>query len=183
MRTVTFAMNISIDGYCDHTLFHPPADLHDYFTELMNDVDLLFFGQVMYQLMFPYWAEVARDQSGSADENRFAARLSAIDRVVISRTLTAGDEKTRIVPGNPAAELLQLKQQAGKKISVDSVSMLPELAAAGLIDEFHLMVHPVLIGRGRQLFEEGSLQQALDLQLVSTRIFPSGCVAHHYRKA
>ncbi|WP_295117384.1 dihydrofolate reductase family protein [uncultured Chitinophaga sp.] len=182
MRTVTFGMNISIDGYCDHTLFSPREDLHDYFTEMMDGVDLFFFGRVMYQLMFPYWSDVAKDQSGTASENRFAQRISAIDRVVVSRSLDRGDEKTRIVRGNPAAELLKLKQQPGEKISVDSVSMLPELIAAGLIDEFNLVVHPVILGKGRQLLDANSLQDKLDLKLADTINFKSGCVALHYVK-
>lgn len=182
MRTVTFGMNISLDGCCDHTAFNPSEDLHDYFAKMMEDVDLLFFGRVMYQLMFPYWADVARDQSGSATINRFAEKLTSIDRVVVSRTLDSLDDNTRIVHSNPAGELLKLKQQAGKKVSVDSVSMLPELIAAGLIDEFHLVVHPVIVGKGRRLFDTGSIQENLNLKLVDTIIFKSGCIALHYLK-
>ncbi|PWV54352.1 dihydrofolate reductase family protein [Chitinophaga sp. S165] len=182
MRSVTFAMNISLDGCCDHTAFAPDEGLHDYFTRLMNDVDLIFFGRVMYQLMFPYWADVAKNRSGTEDEIRFGQRLTAIDKVVVSRSLDSAAENTRIVRGNPAEELLKLKQQPGKKISVDSVSMLPELIAAGLIDEFHLVVHPVIVGKGRQLLDAGSLQEKLDLKLVDTLVFKSGCVALHYLK-
>lgn len=182
MRTVKFAMNISLDGYCDHTTFNPSEDLHDYFAGMMDDVDLLFFGRVMYQLMFPYWSDVAKNQSGTADENRFAERLTSIDKVVISRTLDTAQENTRIVRSNPAEELQKLKQQPGKKISVDSVSLLPELITAGLIDEFHLVVHPVIVGRGRRLLDAGSLHENLNLKLVDTIIFKSGCVAHHYLK-
>lgn len=184
MRTVSFTLNISLDGYCDHTMASPGEELMDYFTETMDDVDLLFFGRVMYQMMFPYWSDFARDQSGTAGENRFAERFSAIDRVVVSRTLEldSDDVKTRIVRSNPAAELLKLKQQPGKKISVDSVSMLPELIAAGLIDEFNLVVHPVIAGKGRLLLPPGSLQENLDLKLANTIHFKSGCVALHYLK-
>ena len=174
MRTVTFGMNISLDGYCDHTIFNPGEELMDYFTGMMDDVDLLFFGRIMYQLMFPYWSDVAKDQSGTAAENRFAQRLSAIDNVVVSRSLESGNANTRIVRSNPAAELLKLKQQAGKKISVDSVSLLPELIAAGLIDEFNLVVHPVIVGKGRPLLDAGSLQEKLDLKLANTIHFKSG---------
>ncbi|WP_212002571.1 dihydrofolate reductase family protein [Chitinophaga sp. HK235] len=182
MRPVTFGMNISIDGYCDHTAFNPSEELYDYFTGMMDDVDLLFFGRIMYQLMFPYWADIAKDQSGTADENRFAEKLTSIDKVVISRSLDSVQENTRIVRSNPAEELLKLKQQPGKKISVDSVSMLPELITAGLIDEFNLVVHPVIVGKGRLLLDVGSLHENLNLKLVNTIIFKSGCVAHHYLK-
>ncbi|GAB3989789.1 dihydrofolate reductase family protein [Spirosoma daeguense] len=175
-------MNISLDGYCDHTTFNPSEDVHDYFTTLMNDVDLIVYGRIMYQLMFPYWSDVAKNQSGSADEIRFAERLTAIDKVVISRTIDDVEEHTRIIRNNPVEELLKLKQQPGKKISVDSVSLLPELIKAGIIDEFNLVVHPVLVGTGRQLLAGGSLQENLELKLVDTKVFKSGCVALHYVK-
>lgn len=182
MRPVTFGMNISLDGYCDHTVFNPSEEVHGYFTSLMDEVDLIVFGRIMYQLMFPFWADVAKNQSGTADENRFAERLTAIDRIVISRTVDKVDDKTRIVRSNPVEELLKLKQQPGKKISVDSVSLLPELLAAGLIDEFNLVVHPILVGKGRPLLAGGSLPETFSLKLVDTNVFNSGCVALHYVK-
>ncbi|RFZ84821.1 deaminase [Mucilaginibacter terrenus] len=182
MRKVSFAINISLDGVCDHTLFNPNPEIHEYFTEVMNEVDLIFFGRIMYQLMFPYWANVARDKSGTYDENKFAEKITSISRVVVSRSLTTSDENTRIVRANPAEELLQLKQLPGKTISVDSISMLPELIAAGLIDEFKLMIHPVILGNGRRLLDTGNLQEKLDLKLIETINFKSGCVALHYLK-
>jgi dihydrofolate reductase len=182
MRTVTFGMNISLDGYCDHTIFNPTEELYDYFTGMMDDVDLIFYGRVMYELMFPYWADVARNQSGTVGENRFAERLTAINKVVISRSLDSSEGNMRIIRNSPAEELLKLKQQTGKKISIDSVSLLPELIAAGLIDEFYLVVHPVIVGKGRLLLDAGSLKEKLELKLVDTVIFESGCVAHHYLK-
>jgi len=182
MRTVTFGINISLDGYCDHTIFNPSEEVMDYFTGMMDGVDLYFFGRVMYQLMFPYWEEVAQQQSGSVVENRFAERFSAIERLVVSRTLESADVKTRIVRSNPAGELLKLKQQPGQKISVDSVSMLPALIAADLIDEFNLVVHPIIVGKGRPLLEAGSLEDKIGLELAETKVFKSGSVALHYRK-
>ncbi|KAA9340376.1 dihydrofolate reductase family protein [Larkinella humicola] len=182
MRTVTFGMNISLDGYCDHTIFKPDEEVHDYFTSMLAEVDLLFFGRIMYQLMFPFWADVAKNQSGTDDEIRFAERLTAIDKVVISRSLDNVEGNARIVRSNPAEELLKLKQQPGKKISVDSVSLLPELIAAGLIDEYHLVVHPAMVGKGRPLIKGGSLPEKIDLRLVDTIVFKSGCVALHYWK-
>lgn len=182
MRTVTFSMNISLDGYCDHTMFNPSEEVLEYFTATLSEVDLLFFGRVMYQLMFPYWADVAQNQSGTAAENRFAERLTAIDRVVMSRSLESVDDKTRLVRSHPAEELLKLKQQPGNKISVDSVSLLPELIQAGLIDEFKLVVHPVMAGQGRSLLTRGSLQKRLDLKLVDRIAFKSGSIALHYLK-
>ncbi|BAV06660.1 dihydrofolate reductase [Filimonas lacunae] len=175
-------MNISLDGCCDHTVFNPSESLMDYFTDMMNDVDLTFYGRIMYQLMFPYWSDVAKNKSGSPDEIRFAEKLTSLKKVVVSRTLENAEENTQIIRSNPVAALKELKQQPGKKISVDSVSMLPELLTAGLIDEFNLVIHPVMAGRGRRLLDSGSLLETLSLQLTDTIVFKSGCVAHHYRK-
>ncbi|KQC00085.1 dihydrofolate reductase family protein [Pedobacter sp. Hv1] len=182
MRNVSFTINISLNGYCDHTLGEPSEELMEYFTELMDDVDLLFYGRIMYQLMFPYWADVARDRSGSAAEISFADRLVSTNKVVVSRTLEKVDDNTTIIRSEPATELRKLKQQPGKTISMDTVSMLPQLMAAGLIDEFHIIVHPVIAGSGRHLLNDGSLQEHFKLDLVGTRTFKNGCVAHHYRK-
>jgi hypothetical protein len=84
MRKVSFAINISVDGYCDHTIGEPSEELMEYFADMMDDVDLLFYGRVMYQLMFPYWADVASARSGSPAEIRFAERLVSIDKIVVS---------------------------------------------------------------------------------------------------
>jgi dihydrofolate reductase len=175
-------MNISLDGYCDHTLGEPSEELMDYFTAMMDSVDLLFYGRVMYQLMFPYWADVAKDRSGSAADVRFAERLVSIDKVVVSQSLANVDGNTRIIRNNPVAELRKLKEQPGKTISVDTVSMLPELTAVGLIDEFHLVIHPVIAGNGRHLLDAGSLPDIIKLTLVETRTFKNGCIALYYRK-
>jgi dihydrofolate reductase len=182
MRKVKFGINISLDGYCDHTIAIADKELHDYFTKMMDDVDLVFFGRVIYQLMFPYWSDVAKNQSGTEDENRFAEKFTSINKIVVSRTLNSVEENTLIIRDNPANELLKLKQQTGKKIAVDSISMLPELIEAGLIDEFYIVVHPVMVGKGRRLLDEGSLQEKLNLKLIDTIVFKSGCVAHHYLK-
>lgn len=182
MRTVTFGINISIDGYCDHDMATPSEELIDYFTATMDDVDLLFYGRIMYQMMFPYWSDVAKNRSGTPAENRFGQRITELDKVVVSRSLTNVEDKTQIIRSDPAAALLQLKQQPGGKISVDSISLLPDLINAGLIDEFYLVIHPVIVGKGRRLLDAGSLHEKLDLKLVDTVAFKSGCMAHHYLK-
>lgn len=186
MRTVSFGINISLDGYCDHTSFSPAdfpehnEEFFDYFTGMMEDTDLLFYGRIMYQLMFPYWAGVAENPAEAPWEVRFAKKLTSIDKVVVSRTLNGVEGNARIIRENPVEELRRLKQQPGKKISVDTISMLPELLSAGLIDEVNLVVHPVLVGKGRHLLPEGSLADNYRLKLVSSRIFKSGVVALHY---
>src|SRR3954465_2076521 len=118
MRNVVYATNISIDGYCDHTYFMPDEELMAYFTGLIQDADLLVYGRITYQLMVPYWPDVANAQSGTKAENEFAQALTGIDKVVFSRTLEHAEGNTQIVGGNLEDEILKLKNQPGKKISV-----------------------------------------------------------------
>lgn len=181
MRKTRFALNISLDGYCDHTLGESSEELMEYFADLMDDVDMLFCGRVIYELMFPYWTNVAKDRSGTAAQVRFAERLVATDKIVMSRSMENEDGNTTIVRNDPASTLRNLKQQPGQMVLVDTVSMLPELVTAGLIDEFHLVVHPIIAGSGRHLFDAGSLSQVFKLTLVNTRTFENGCLALHYR--
>lgn len=182
MRKIIYGINISIDGCVDHTRFtKADEELFDYFTGNMRDVDLSVYGRKMYGLMFPYWADVAKNQSGTKWENEFAQSITDVDKVVFSRTLDTAEYNTRIVRTDPMEELLKLKQAPGKNISVDTVSLFAQIAQAGLIDEYHFVVHPVIVGRGTRLVED-SLPEQLPLKLVETKVFKSGCVALKYVK-
>ena len=182
MRKVIYCINFSIDGCVDHTKFSGDEELFDYFIGTMDDVDLSLYGRKMYGLMFPYWAEVAKNQSGTNWQNEFAQKITEVDKVVFSRTLDNAEYNTRIVRTDPADELRKLKQAPGKNITVDTVSLFAQLAQAGLIDEYHLLIHPVIVGQGPRLVENGSLAEKLNLKLVGSRTFKSGVIAFHYAK-
>jgi dihydrofolate reductase len=182
MRSVIYGINISIDGYCDHTIFNPDEEVMEYFTHHLQDSDLLVYGRKTYELMVPYWPEVAIAKSGTEAENEFAQTFTTIPKVVFSRTLDSAEGNTRIVRENPGDEILKLKQEQGKKISIGGVNLPSQLMELGLVDEYYFVVHPVIVGQGRQLFEDASLQEKLNLKLVDTRIFKSGCVGLHYLK-
>ncbi len=182
MRNLIYAINLSIDGCCDHTKFGGSEEMLEYFTDLMTDVDLIVYGRKTYELMIPYWPDAAKDQSSTKAEIEFAQTFAAIDKVVFSRSLDSAEGNTRIVRANPGDELLKLKQETGKKISVGGVSLPAQLIALGLVDEFHFVVHPVIVGEGRRLLEDTKLQKNLNLKLVESKIFKSGCVALQYLK-
>ena len=182
MRKVLFSINMSLDGYVDHDAFNPDEKLLDYFTNQMSGVDLLFFGRNMYELMFPYWELVAKEQSGSQAENRFAERFTKIKRAVVSKNFEPKDESVLVIRENPVQALLQLKQQPGGNIFVDSISMLPALLSRGLIDGCNLIYHPAFVGKGRQLLPAGSLQENYGFTLKQTKVFDSGCIALEYEK-
>lgn len=182
MRTVTFGINISIDGCYEHTKFNGDEEIHQYFADLAHDVDLVVYGRKMYDLMVPYWTEVAKTQSGTAAGNAFAQTVVDIDKIVFSRTLQSVEGNTRIVRDNLEAEILYLKQQPGKKISIAGVSLRSQLMALGLVDEIHIVIHPVIIGEGKKLMEDFPLPEKLNWKLVDSKVFKSGCVGLHYLK-
>ncbi|MDB5121945.1 MAG: deaminase [Mucilaginibacter sp.] len=182
MRKVMFAINISIDGCYEHTHFSPDEELMDYFTRLMLDTGLIVYGRKTYELMVPYWPEVAKNQSGTPDDIAFAEAMVPIEKIVLSRTLKNAAENTRIVSENPEGLIRELKQQPGKKIAFSSTSLLPRLLAPGLIDELYLIVHPVLVGEGKRLFENFIVPEQLNFKLAHTRVFKSGVIALHYQK-
>ena len=183
MRKVVFAINITTDGYCNHTDGIADDELHVYFTRLLRNAGLLLYGRVTYQLMVPYWPDVAREQSETEAVNEFARVFDSIDKVVFSTTLKdAGGDNTRIVRANLAEEVLALKQQSGKDICVGSLSLASQLSERGLIDEYRFVVHPVVAGKGPRLFETVKPQESLRLDFVGSEVFHSGVVALQYRK-
>jgi dihydrofolate reductase len=183
MRNVIFAINITADGCIDHTKQVADDETHEYFTRLLQEVDLIVFGRITYQLMVPFWPEVAKNQSMAKALNEFAVAFDSVDKIVFSRTLErTEDPNTRIVRTSPRDEILKLKQAQGKSILLGGVTIPAQLIEHRLIDEYRFVVGPVIAGEGRRLFDDVSLPEMLQLKLVESKIFKSGCVAHHYVK-
>jgi len=183
MRNIIFAINTTLDGWCDHTKQIGHEETHEYFTHLMRDVDLLIFGRKTYQLMVPFWPEVARNQSMTKASNEFAQTFDAINKIVFSRSLdSAEDRNTRIVRTNLHDEILRVKQEQGKNILIGGVSIPSQLIELGLVDEYRFVVSPIVAGEGRRLLEGVSLPERFQLRLVDSKIFKSGCVALRYLK-
>ena len=183
MRNLIFAINITLDGCVDHTKQFADDETHEYFTNLLRDADLLVYGRKTYQLMVPFWPEVAKSQSMTKALNEFARTFDSIKKIVFSRSLdNAGDKNTRIVRTDLHGEILKLKQEQGKNIAVGGVSLPSQLIELGLVDEFRFVVGPIIAGEGRRLLEGVNLPERLQLKLVESKIFKSGCVALHYLK-
>ena len=183
MRKVIYAINITLDGCCDHTKMIPDDEIMEYFNDLMRDVDLQVFGRKTYQLMVPYWPAIAKNQSESKAENEFARLFDSMNKLVFSRSLDcAEDGNTRIVRTNLRDEILKLKQEQGKNILAGGVDIPSQLVELGLVDEYRFVVHPIVAGEGRRLLEGVNLQDRLQLKLVESKTFKSGCVALRYSK-
>jgi len=183
MRNVIFAINITLDGCCDHTKQLADDETHEYFTRLLREVDLLVFGRKTYQLMVPFWPDVAKNQSETKAMNEFARTFDSINKIVFSRSLDSPEDRnTKIVRSDLRGEMLKLKQEPGKNILVGGASVPSQLIELGLIDEYRFVVGPIVAGEGRRLLEGVSLPERLQLKLVESKIFKSGCVALRYLK-
>ena len=182
MRNVIYAINLTIDGCCDHTKFMPDEEVFEYFMQLVRGADLQVFGRKTYQLMVPYWPEVAKDQSATKADRDFAEAFNSLNKIVFSRSLDSGEDgNTRIVRTNLQDEILRLKQQPGKNILVGGVDIPSQLIELGLVDEYRFVVGPIVAGEGRRL-EGARLREKLQLKLVESKILKSGCVALRYLK-
>ena len=182
MRNAIYAINISLDGCCDHAKMIADEELLEYHARPLRESDLLVFGRKTYQLMVPYWPNVAKDESATKADKEFARAFDSINKIVFSRSLDRAESKnTRIVRGNLREEFLKLKQEKGKSILVGGVDIPSQLVELGLIDEFRILVQPIIVGEGRRLFDHVSLER-LQLKLVESRTLKSGFVALHYLK-
>jgi dihydrofolate reductase len=180
MRKLVYAINTTLDGCVDHTKFYPDEDTFAYVTQLTRDADTFLYGRKTYELMVPYWPDAAKEDP--SDE--FARAFVAVEKIVVfSQSLnSAEDEKTRIFSTGLEDEVLKLKQEQGKTIMTGGVHLASQLAALALIDEYHFLVHPIIVGEGRRLFEGINLQEKLKLKLVESTVFESGAVVLRYAK-
>jgi dihydrofolate reductase len=183
MRNVIFAINITLDGCCDHTKQAVDEEKLEYFTQLTREADLQVFGRKTYQLMVPYWPDVLKNPSETKADTEFARAFDSLRKIVFTRSLDhAEDRNTRIVRTNLRDEILKLKQEQGKDILVGGVDIPSQLTELGLVDEYRFVVGPVVAGAGRRLFEGVNLPEKLQLKLVESKILKSGSVALRYLK-
>jgi dihydrofolate reductase len=181
MRKLIYAINITLDGCCDHTKQMVDEEALEHHALLLRDADLLVYGRKTHQLMVPYWPDVAKNPSGTKADIEFAKMFVSKNKIVFSRSLERADDKnTKIVRTNLRDEMLRLKQEQGKYILAGGVDIPSQLIELGLIDEYRFIVTPIIAGEGRRLLEGISLPQKLQLKFVESKIFKSGCVALRY---
>ena len=183
MRNVIYAINTTLDGCCDHTKTFADDEMLEYYAQLVRNMGVLVFGRKTYQLMVPYWPDVAKDQSASKADKEYSRAFVSSNKVVFSRSLdSAEDKNTRIVRTDLREEILKLKQEPGKDILVGGVSIPSQLIELGLMDEYRFVIGPIIAGEGRRLMDGVSLPEKLQLKLVESKLFKSGCVALRYLK-
>jgi dihydrofolate reductase len=184
MRKLIYGINLTVDGCCDHTKMTPEEEMFEYHTQLVRDADVFVYGRKTYQLMVPYWPDIAKNPSGETKADlEFAQAFNSNKIIVFSKTLEKAEGKnTEIVRTNLKDKILKLKQEQGKSILTGGANIPSQLIQLGLVDEYHIVVHPVFAGEGRRLMEGISLQENLKLKLVESKTFKSGSVALHYLK-
>ena len=185
MRKLIFGINLTLDGCCDHTKGNGNNEVHEYFAQLMRDADTLVYGRKTYELMVPFWPDIANSHSGPTKAiNDFADAFASVDKIVVcSRTLNKVEGKnTSIIRVDLREEILKLKQQPGGNISTGGVDIPSQLIALGLVDEFHIVVQPIVAGAGRRFLDHTDLKENLQLKLINSMVFESGYIALHYVK-
>ena len=181
MRNLIFALNMTLDGCCDHTKLSGNDELFEYYADLTRDVDLLVYGRKTYELMVPFWPDVAKNHSGQSKAmNDFAQAFDSKNILVFSKSLDIAEGNKTRIGRNLQDEILQLKQEEGKDMLTGGVSIPSQLIELGLVDEFRFVVQPIVVGEGRRLLDSFSLPDRLELQLVESKIFESGYVALRY---
>nr|WP_294900292.1 dihydrofolate reductase family protein [uncultured Pedobacter sp.] len=179
MRKLIAAINMTIDGFCDHTAGIPDDELHQHYADLLSSADVILYGRITYQLM-EFWRTLAENPSGEKAMDNFAIVMDSTPKLVFSDTLKSVDWKSaKLAKGTLQEEVIAIKQQAGKPILVGSRSLILQLMKLNLIDEYQLCIHPVVEGKGLPLFE--NIKNRTVLKLTHTKTFNSGAIILYYK--
>ena len=181
MRKLIAAINMTLDGFCDHTAMIADDEIHQHYTDLLSNSGTLIYGRITYQLM-QYWQTLLKNPSGEKSMDDFAVAIDKIPKIVFSNKLKNTEWDSAKLSNQPIEEeVLELKQQSGKDILVGSRSLIIQLMKLNLIDEYQLCVHPVIAGKGLPLFE--NINDRTILKLIKTKTFSGGAVTLYYEPA
>src|SRR6266487_4624105 len=182
MRKLIAAINMTLDGFCDHTAMIADEEIHQHYNELLSNAGTLLYGRITYQLMESYWPTVVKKPTGIKSMDEFAVTIDNIPKIVFSRTLKNVEWKTaKLAKKDIKEEVLEIKQGAGKDILVGSPSLIVACMNLNLIDEFQLCVHPIILGNGLPLFK--NINDRINLKLLKTKTFGCGAITLYYEPA
>ena len=183
MRKLTYAMNATLDGYIaapgdDIGWSVPSAELHQWFNDRAREIGVSLYGRKLWELMSAYWPTADQEPDATPVEVEFAQIWQRTPKVVFSTTLGEVSGNARLVTGDAVAEITRLKAEDGAPMEIGGAGLAGAAMRAGLIDEYHVMTHPVLVGGGTPFFS--TLDSWVNLRLVETRSFPDGVTLAHY---
>jgi dihydrofolate reductase len=179
MSKLVAAMNMTLDGYCNHTAMIADDEIHQHYNELLKNAGALIYGRVTYQLMESYWPLLVKNPSGNQPEDEFAVLIDNIHKIVFSTTLKDVHWKnTTLKKEIIKEEILKFKEQFDKDILVGSPSLIASLTDLGVIDQYQLGVQPTILGSGLQLFK--NIKERINLKLRKTKTFDCGAIMLYY---
>jgi dihydrofolate reductase len=178
MSKVIAAINMTLDGFCDHTVILPDEEIHQHYTDLLNDSDVILYGRITYELM-EYWQPLAKKTTGEKSMDDFAIAIDKIQKIVFSNKLKNVEWESAKLSSIPIDEMVrELKKQPDKNILIGSRSLIVNLMNLNLIDEYQICVHPVVVGKGLPLFEK--INERITLKLIKTKTFRGGAITLYY---
>jgi dihydrofolate reductase len=185
MRKIIYWVHTSVDGFIDGPngemdwpVMGP--ELSAYSEGLDERVDTLLFGRSVWQMMVGFWPN-AESISDDPHDAAFAPFWRATPKIVFSRTFEGDEWTSRVIRSNLAEDVAELKaQEGGDMLLTGGVGLAASLTELGLIDEYHIAVHPVVLGGGHQLFAEPKAR--IDLRLVESRTLDGKVVVTHYQR-
>ena len=173
---------MTLDGFCDHTAIIPDEEVHQHYTDLLNNGGVVLYGRITYQLM-QFWQTLIKNPSGEKSMDDFAIAIDKIPKIVFSHTLkSTGWDSAKLANQSIEEEVAALKQSrngGSKDIFAGSRSLIIQLMKLNLIDEYQLCVHPVIAGSGLPLFE--NINDRTVLKLTKTKTFSGGAVTLYYQ--
>jgi len=179
MRKLIAVINMTIDGFCDHTASNPDDELLQHYNDLLSSSDTLLYGRITYQLMESYWPAIVKNPTGNQPTDEFAVLIDNIQKIVFSHTLQRVEWKNvTLAKKSIKEEILELRQQPGKDMLAGSPGLIVALTQLRLIDEYQLCVHPVIVGSGLPLFK--NITDKIHLNLLKTKTFGGGAVILYY---
>ena len=179
MKKLIAAINMTLDGFCDHTAGIADEEIHQHYNDLLRSADTLIYGRKTYQLMESHWPAIVKKPTGIKETDEFAILIDNISKIVFSRTLQDVTWKnTKLKKEIIKDEIRELKKQPGKNIIVGSPSLIVALMQLNLIDEYQLNVQPIVLGNGLPLFK--NIKDTINLRLIKTKIFKCGSIALYY---
>ena len=181
MGLLTFALNVTLDGCCDHREMIADDEMLDHFTRLIEAAGAMLYGRTTYELMEAYRPAVARDEKASRADREWARKLEDKPKYVVSSSRRDFPWNNSFrVEGDLKEAVTRPKERTPQGVLVGSPMLSAALERLGLLDEYHVVVHPVLAGHGPSLFQ--GLERSRHLDLVSTMRMTSGVTAMHYRR-